>query len=77
MKRVLLVALLCALSVGAKERKVPESVIKLDTVVTVKVDTTRTVMTDTLKITKTYNDTSILVKSDTVKVADKRKAPKK
>lgn len=77
MRYVAVVLLASVALLSAKERKVTESVVKQDTIVSMKVDTTKTVMYDTLRITKTFNDTSILVKADTVKADDKRKAKRK
>jgi lipopolysaccharide export system protein LptC len=77
MRIILSVLLAMAVGVFAKERKVTETVIKPDTIVSFKTDTIKTVNYDTLKITKVYNDTAVLLKADTVKAPQKKPAVKK
>jgi hypothetical protein len=63
MKHVVLLLLLSFVSLSfAATRKIPEKVLKFDT--TIVSDTI--VSIDTLQITKSYNDTSLYVKSDTL-----------
>lgn len=77
MRLILSVLLVVAVGVFAKERKIVETVIKTDTIVTFKTDTIKTVKYDTLKITKVYNDTAVLLKTDTAKSEAKKPAVKK
>lgn len=72
MRNVLAIVLVTALGCFAAQRTEVVKVTKCDTVITIKVDTIKTVVWDTLVVTKTFHDTSIVMKTDTVKVAGKK-----
>lgn len=68
MKKVFLaVFVLCFVTFAAKKTEVVK-IVKSDTTKTVKCDTVLVVKNDTLRITKLYEDTSYLLKSDTLKI---------
>ena len=46
-------------------------IVKFDTVVTIKIDTVKSIKYDTLKVTKSFKDTSILIKQDTAVITGK------
>jgi hypothetical protein len=75
--KFLAVLLAIAVSVLAAQKVETVKVIKADTIVTIRVDTIRTVKYDTLYVRKTFNDTSILIKQDTVKAPAKTETKKK
>jgi len=70
--RSLLVVLFALCSLYAKERVITEKKITADTTITI--DTIYTVTYDTVVINKTVRDTTLILKTDTVKTA---KAPAK
>ena len=71
--RCLVILLALAGVILAGQRTVVEKIVKADTVITIKVDTLRTVKYDTLKITRTFQDTSFMVKQDTTIAKPKKK----
>jgi len=74
MNKVLAIILVLALGCLAAQKTVVVKVARADTVVTIKVDTIKTVVWDTLVITKTVNDTILVLKTDTVKIEGKKVA---
>jgi hypothetical protein len=77
--RTAILGMLIVLVVGipASSRVVSTKVIKADTsIVSIKLDTIRKVTYDTFYVNKTYIDTSLLTKLDTVKHAAAPKAKK-
>jgi hypothetical protein len=72
---IISIALLIGISYGIQRPEVIK-IIKMDTIT--QLDTLKFIKYDTLKITKTFRDTSILVKQDTIIVPSKPiKLPKK
>jgi hypothetical protein len=64
MKLVALLVLIACTILTAGPRISVEKVIRPDTLMVVKHDTTYQVRYDTIRISKTYNDTSLFVKAD-------------
>jgi hypothetical protein len=65
-KVILGILLILTIGAFAANRTVTTKVAKADT--TFKVDTARIIKYDTMLITKTFKDTSILLKTDTAKI---------
>jgi len=61
----------------AGQRTETSKIIVADTITEIKIDTVKTVKYDTLVVTKVINDTSLIVKTDTVKVSAKVTKTKK
>jgi hypothetical protein len=74
MFKIPLISLFLACIIFAGIKTEVTKLVKADTTVSVKQDTARTIVYDTLKITKTYKDSLIFVKADTVKVSSKPQA---
>jgi len=71
MKKVALFLMISSAVICAGLRSSTEKVVKADTTVIIKTDTIYQVKYDTIRITKTYRDTSLLVKSDSLISAGK------
>jgi hypothetical protein len=66
-RKVFIVLLALCFVVVAKQRTELTKVVKTDTTVVAPFDSTVLVREDTLKITTTFQDTSLVIKRDTVK----------
>lgn len=85
MRKAAITLLVLAAICFAGQRKVVKKIvkadtvvtIKADTVVTIKLDTIKTVRHDTLLVRQLVQDSSWVVKADTVKAPDTKKPPKK
>ena len=77
MKKVLFVLIAVVAMSHAGQRKVVTKIVKADTVITIKVDTIKTVKYDTLLVRQLVQDSSWVVKADTVKAPEVKKAAKK
>jgi len=73
MRKAALALLVLAAICLAGQRKVVKRVVVADTVVTVKVDTIKTVKYDTLLVRQIVQDSSWVVKADTVKASEAAK----
>lgn len=71
MKVTALLVLIASTILIAGPRNTTEKVIRTDTLITVKQDTIYQIKYDTIKISKVYNDTSILVKTDSLVLTGK------
>ena len=74
MKNVIAIILIAAFGCLAAQKTEVVKLTKADTIVTIKMDTIKTIVWDTMIITKTVNDTAIVLKTDTVKVSGAKKA---
>lgn len=70
MRKVALALLVLVAICLAGQRKVVKRVIVADTVVTIKVDTIKTVNYDTILVRQIVQDSSWVVKADTIKASD-------
>jgi hypothetical protein len=77
MFKAILISLFLVCTVSAVTKTDFSKVVKPDTTVSVKPDTTKTVVFDTLKITRTFKDTLIFLKADTVRSPSKPQLLKK
>lgn len=73
MRKVLFVMIAVVALSHAGQRKVVTKIVKADTVVTIKMDTIKTVTYDTLLVRQLVQDSSWVVKADTVKAAEVKK----
>jgi hypothetical protein len=68
MNKLVVLVLILTVCLFAATRTEVAKIAVVDTVKTFKVDTVKTTVTDSFEIVKTFKDTSILVKIDTVKI---------
>lgn len=71
MKVIALIVLIVSTILIAGPRSTVDKVVRADTIMTVRQDTIYQIRYDTIKISKVYNDTSILVKTDSLILSGK------